>query len=62
MNPSDVAPDDPLIEEVRQRRRDLFDACGRDWDKFFKRIERTQNEHPEKVCDRRKRRSKAAAR
>ncbi len=47
---------DPLIDEVRQRRRELFQALGGDLDKLGEAIERIQAEHPEKVVDLRKHR------
>jgi len=50
---------DPLIDEVRERRRELFARCGRDLDKLFEAIQCIQAKHPEMVFDRR--RSKPAA-
>ena len=40
---------DPLIDEVRQRRRDLFAACGRHLDKLAQLIRQREADHPEKV-------------
>ena len=48
---------DPLIDEVRQRRRELFAACGNDLNKLFELIQRIQARHPEKLTDLRKLRS-----
>jgi len=45
---------DPLIDEVRARRREVFEDCGRDLDKLAEAIRRIEAEHPEKVVDRRK--------
>ncbi len=42
---------DPLIDEVRQRRRDLFADYDNDPQKLFEAIRRLQDEHPEKVID-----------
>ena len=42
---------DPLIDEVRRRRRDLFADCDNDPQKLFEAIRRLQAEHPEKVID-----------
>ena len=47
---------DPLIDEVRQRRKDLFARCDCDLGKLFEAIKREQELHPEKVFDLRKRR------
>jgi hypothetical protein len=45
---------DPLIEEVRERRRQVFADCDHDLDKLREAIEALQREHPEKLVDRRK--------
>ncbi len=45
---------DPLIDEVRERRRQLWDECNHDFNKLLELIQRLQAEHPEKVVDRRK--------
>ena len=45
---------DPLIDEVRERRRQIWDECGHDFDKLLEMIQRLQAEHPEKMVDRRK--------
>ena len=44
-------PADTLIDEVRQRRRDLYARCGNDLDKLAEAIQRIQAEHPEKYVD-----------
>ena len=54
MTPQEDTHADPLIDEVRQRRRELFSDCDNDLDKLRKAIEKLQAEHPEKVVDRRK--------
>ncbi len=40
---------DPLIEDVRRRRAELYKSLGGDLRKLFERIQRVQEEHPEKV-------------
>ena len=52
-NPSAHRPD-PLIDEVRQRRRELFAACDYDLKKLGALIQELQAQHPEKVFDRRR--------
>lgn len=42
---------DPLIDEVRQRRRDLFADHDNDPQKLFEAIRRLQAKHPDKVID-----------
>jgi len=44
---------DPLIDEVRERRRELFAACDYDLKKLGALIQELQAQHPEKVVDRR---------
>lgn len=56
MNDREKTFSDPLIDEVRQRRRELFQDMGGDLKKLTAAIERLQAEHPEKVVDLRKRR------
>jgi hypothetical protein len=52
---------DPLIDEVRERRRQLLVSCGNSLRELGKAIQRRQAEHPEKVvAPRRQRRSPAA--
>ena len=41
--------EDPLIDEVRRRRADLYESLGGDLRKLFEAIQRLQREHPEKV-------------
>jgi len=55
MKSSEKPCGDPLIDEVRQRRKDLFASCGHDLSRLLEAIQRVQDEHPEKVIDRRKR-------
>lgn len=45
---------DPLIDEVRERRRQLWADYGNDLDKVYAAIQRLQAEHPEKLVDPRK--------
>ena len=42
---------DPLIDEVRERRRQLWADHGNDLDKVYAAIKRLQAEHPEKLVD-----------
>ena len=42
---------DPLIEDVRQRRRDLLASCGNDLEALAELIRRREAEHPERVAD-----------
>ncbi len=50
---SDTVPSycDALIDEVRQRRRDLFADYDNEPQKLLEAIRRLQAEHPEKVID-----------
>lgn len=45
---------DPLIDEVRERRRQLWAEYGNDLDKVYEAIKRLQAQHPEKLADPRK--------
>jgi hypothetical protein len=45
---------DPLIDEVRERRRQIWDECDHDFDKLFDLLRRFRAEHPENLVDRRK--------
>ena len=42
---------DPLIDEVRRRRRELYATCGNDLNKLAEVIQRIQAEQPEKCVD-----------
>ena len=42
---------DFLIEENRQRRRELLASCGNDLDALAQLIRRREAEHPERVAD-----------
>ena len=55
MNPESQSRPDPLIDEVRERRRELFAQHSNDLQKLFEAIQRLQAKHPEKVVDLRKR-------
>jgi hypothetical protein len=44
---------DPLIDEVRSRRRALLASCGNDLNRLLERIEQLQRQHPGKMVDRR---------
>jgi hypothetical protein len=46
---------DPLIDEVRQRRRDLYACYDNDLEKVAQAIRELQTQHPEKVFNRAKR-------
>ena len=41
---------DPLIEDVRQRRRDLLASCGNDLEALAELIRCREAEHPERVA------------
>jgi len=45
---------DPLIDEVRERCRQLWADYGNDLDKVYAAIQRLQAQHPEKLVDPRK--------
>ena len=42
---------DALVEEVRQRRRDLLASCGNDLEALARLLRRHEAEHPERVAD-----------
>lgn len=42
---------DPLIDEVRQRRRDLLASCGNDLEALAQLIRQREVEHPERMGD-----------
>ncbi|MFQ5489138.1 MAG: hypothetical protein ACE5GE_00340 [Phycisphaerae bacterium] len=46
-----VCQPDPLIDEVRLRRRELFESCENDLDELARRIRECEAQHPEKVGD-----------
>ena len=48
---NDADMNDPLIDEVRQRRRELYATCANDLDKLAEAIQRIQAEQPEKYVD-----------
>ncbi len=50
---------DPLIDDVRRRRRELFAKYGNDLQKLGEAIQRRQAEHPDKIFDRRKHKTHA---
>jgi hypothetical protein len=60
MNMGQPSYSDPLIDEVRQRRRDLFAEHGNDLDRLLEAIGRCQEEHPEKLVDLRSRTADSA--
>lgn len=45
---------DPLIDEVRERRRELLARYDNDLSKLCERIQQAQSEHLDRVDDRRK--------
>jgi hypothetical protein len=45
---------DPLIDEVRQRRRELMARYGNDLSKLLAAVQERQAQHPELIGDRRK--------
>jgi hypothetical protein len=44
---------DPLIDEVRARRRELMESCGNDLNRLLDRIDELQRQHPDKLSDHR---------
>ena len=46
---------DPLIDEVRERRRKVFEENGATLDGLFEAIRRLQEGHPEKIVTRKPR-------
>ena len=51
----DMQPhEDPLIDEVRQRRKQVYLESGKDLEKLLVAILRIQAEHPGKVVNRQK--------
>ena len=40
---------DPLIDEVRQRRKDLYESLGGTLEKLYEAIQQLQRQHPEKL-------------
>jgi len=59
MNRQEEASVDPLIDEVRARRRDLLAKYQNDLQQLYEAIVCLQSQHPEKVGDRRKNRKAA---
>ena len=59
MTPTGEWYPDPLIDEVRQRRRELYIECGNDLQKLLEAIQHCQAEHPEKVIDHRRHKKRA---
>lgn len=53
---------DPLLDEVRERRRLLLARHGNDLEKLYEAILVLQAEHPEKVVDRRTRKRALSSR
>lgn len=51
---------DPLIDEVRERRRQLLASYDNDLSKLFEALRRAEAQHPEKLVDLRKRNSASA--
>ncbi len=46
---------DPLIDEVRERKRRLFAQHGDDLDRLVDAVMKRQEQHPEKIIDHRRR-------
>jgi len=53
---------DPLIDEVRQRRRELSERYGNDLGRLCEVLQQMQAEHPERLTDRRPRKPAIASR
>ena len=47
-----VPYEDPLIDEVRERRRKLLEEHGYDLSRLFETVRKIQAEHPEKIMKR----------
>ena len=54
MNTTNHSSPDPLIDEVRQRRRELYARYGNNLKKLGEAIQQIQAEHPDQIIDRRK--------
>jgi hypothetical protein len=54
MNNKEVEYSDPLIDEVRQRRKELFALYQNDLSKLYEAIKQRQAKYPEKIIDHRK--------
>ncbi len=54
MNPPTPQHEDPLIDEVRARRKALLESCNNDLHELLRRIDNLQRQHPEKLVHRRK--------
>ena len=52
MSPTDEPYADPLIDEVRERRRELFAECDNDLNKLLELIEDRQKRRPDMIVDR----------
>lgn len=50
---------DPLIEEVRRRRREVAEEFGYDLRRLFDELRRRESEHPERLVDPRERAEKS---
>ena len=53
MSSTEERTSDPLIDDVRSRRRELLASCGNDLNVLLERIESLQRQHPEKLVERR---------
>jgi len=53
MSRTEERTSDPLIDDVRLRRRALLESCGNDLNRLLERIEQLQRQHPEKLVDHR---------
>ncbi|HKQ49505.1 MAG TPA: hypothetical protein VJZ71_15645 [Phycisphaerae bacterium] len=54
MTPEQPQSDDPLIDEVRRRRREVAEEYGYDLKQLFDELKRRDAEHPERLVDPRK--------
>jgi hypothetical protein len=50
MNPSQDATTDALIEEVRERRRQISTRFGNDLNRYFDELVRLEKRHPERLA------------
>jgi hypothetical protein len=51
MDPKPVPRPDPLIDEVRQRRREVMAEYGNDLDRLFEAVRAIEATHPQQMKD-----------
>lgn len=40
---------DPIIEEIHEARRSLWESCGQDWKALLKHLNQRSAEHPQRM-------------